>query len=103
MYFGEGNKFGGKERTCVVFISEQLKQGQLQGIYQNLKKKYRVLEKFKQQIENPKKRKKVTRRNIENRLKKQEEQMLMRKIWIISWRNSRGLGSLATLRRRAGM
>jgi len=29
----------GKQRTCVVIISEQLKQGQIRGIYQNLKKK----------------------------------------------------------------
>jgi len=38
----------GEERTCVVIVSEKLKQGQIQGICQNLKKKYKLLDKFKQ-------------------------------------------------------
>ena len=60
----------GKQRTCVVTISEQLKQGQIHGIYQNLKKKYKVLEKFKRQVENPRKRKKITESAIRKRLDK---------------------------------
>jgi transposase len=60
----------GKQRTCVVTISEQLKQGQIHGIYQNLKKKYKLLDKFKQQLENPKRRKKIDRSDIEKRLDK---------------------------------
>jgi transposase len=59
-----------KQRTCVVTISEQLKQGQIHGIYQNLKKKYKLLDKFKQQLENPKRRKKIDRSDIEKRLDK---------------------------------
>jgi len=60
----------GKQRTCVVTISEQLKQGQIHGTYQNLKKKYKLLDKFKQQLENPKRRKKIDRSGIEKRLGK---------------------------------
>ena len=59
-----------KQRTCVVTISEQLKQGQIHGTYQNLKKKYKLLDKFKQQLENPKRRKKIDRSGIEKRLGK---------------------------------
>ena len=60
----------GKQRTCVVTISEQLKQGQIHGIYQNLKKKYKLLDKFKQQLENPRRRKKIDRNDIKKRLDK---------------------------------
>lgn len=60
----------GKQRTCVVTISEHLKQGQIHGIYQNLKKKYKLLDKFKQQVENPRKRKKITESDIKRRLDK---------------------------------
>lgn len=60
----------GKQRTCVVTISEQLKQGQIHGTYQNLKKKYKLLDKFKQQLENPKRLKKIDRSGIEKRLGK---------------------------------
>ncbi|MCK4307801.1 IS1634 family transposase, partial [candidate division WOR-3 bacterium] len=70
LVFRRRKQIWGKERTCVVIISEKLKKGQIQGIYQNLKKKYKLLDKFKQQLENPKKRKKITRRDIEKRLDK---------------------------------
>lgn len=70
LVFRRRKQIWGKERTCVVVISEQLKKGQIQGIYQNLKKKYRLLDKFKQQLENPKKRKKITKKDIEKRLDK---------------------------------
>ena len=60
----------GKPRTCVVIVSEKLKQGQLNGIYQNLKKKYKLLDEFKQQLENPKRRKEILGSDIEKRLAK---------------------------------
>lgn len=60
----------GKQRTCVVTVSRQLKQGQLNGIYQVLKKKYKLLDKFKQQVENPKRRKKITVTDLKKRLDK---------------------------------
>jgi len=68
--FRTKRKIWGKQRTCVVTISEQLRQGQIHGIYQNLKKKYKLLDKFKQQLENPKRRKKIDRSDIEKRLDK---------------------------------
>jgi transposase len=70
----------GKQRTCVVTISEQLKQGQIHGIYQNLKKKYKLLDKFKQQLENPKRRKKIDRSDIEKRLGKTIQGQFIRDI-----------------------
>jgi len=60
----------GAERTCVVTISKQLKDGQIQGINQHLEKKYKQLEEFKQQLENPKRRKDFSEDNIKERLKK---------------------------------
>lgn len=60
----------GKDRTCVVTISKQLKEGQIRGIHQHLDKKYKVLEAFKQQLNNPKARKLFSREEIESRLKK---------------------------------
>lgn len=41
----------GKERTCIVSISTQLKEGQLRGIHQHLKKKYEELNKLKNKLE----------------------------------------------------
>lgn len=63
-------KVWGKERTCVVTISTALKEGQLRGIHQHLKKKYKGLEAFKKQLENPRKRKDFQKEEIESRLKK---------------------------------
>ena len=59
----------GQERTCVITISKQLKEGQIQGIAQHLDKKYQRLNKFKQQLENPKGRKKLSQSEIEKQLK----------------------------------
>lgn len=59
----------GAERTCVISVSKQLKEGQIRGIYQHLEKKTKQLSKLKQQLENPKKRKKCEKQDIENRLK----------------------------------
>lgn len=60
----------GKERTCVVTISKQLKEGQIRGIHQHLDKKYRELEAFKQQLNNPRARKVFNREEVEIQLKK---------------------------------
>jgi len=58
----------GCERTCVITVSEQLFEGQLRGIKQHLEKKYKSLNVFKQQLENPKARKKFSCEEIEERL-----------------------------------
>lgn len=63
-------KVWGEKRTCVVTISSQLKEGQIRGITQALTKKYSILEKFKNQLENPNRRKNFTEKEIEDRLKK---------------------------------
>jgi transposase len=60
----------GKERTCVVTVSEQLKEGQIQGIHQHLEKKYKILNELKKQIESTKSRKKFTREDLAERLNK---------------------------------
>jgi len=60
----------GAERTCVVTISKQLREGQIQGINQHLEKKYKQLEEFKQQLENPKRRKNLDEDEIKDRLGK---------------------------------
>lgn len=58
----------GHELTCVVTISAQLKEGQIQGIIQHLDKKYKALNEFKQQLENLNGRKKFIKKEIEERL-----------------------------------
>ena len=58
----------GHELTCVVTISTQLKEGQIQGILQHLDKKHKALNEFKQQLENPKGIKKFTQSEIEEKL-----------------------------------
>jgi len=55
----------GEERTCVVVISKQLKEGQIRGIYQHLDKKYQALEKLKKQLENPKRKNKSSANEVE--------------------------------------
>jgi len=60
----------GQERTCVVTISKQLKEGQIRGIYQHIEKKIRALEKFKQQLESPKRRKEFSEEEVKERLDK---------------------------------
>jgi len=60
----------GKQRTCVVTISKQLRDGQIQGIKQHLQKKYKILEKLKQQLENSKRRKTLKEGELVERLKK---------------------------------
>jgi transposase len=58
----------GAERTCVVTVSNQLREGQIRGIEQHLQTKYKLLEKLKQQLENPKRRKKLSQEDIKGRL-----------------------------------
>ena len=60
----------GSERTCVVLVSKQLREGQIRGIGQHLEKKYRELEAFKRQLENPRRAKKWGKRQIKERLGK---------------------------------
>lgn len=63
-------KIWGEERTCVVTVSEQLREGQIRGIHQHLEKKYKMIEELKKTIENPKRKKTLEKEEIENRLKK---------------------------------
>jgi transposase len=58
----------GEQRTCVVTISKQLLEGQLRGIDQHLETKYKLLEEFKRQLENPKRAKNYSREQIQERL-----------------------------------
>ena len=60
----------GQERTCVVTVSKQLKEGQLQGIHQNLEKKYKILDELKKSIESPKPRKAFSQDELKERLTK---------------------------------
>lgn len=59
----------GAERTCVVTVSNQLREGQIRGIDQHLQTKYKLLEKLKQQLESPKRRKHLSQEEIKSRLK----------------------------------
>ena len=61
-------KVWGAERTCVVTVSSQLKEGQIRGIEQHLETKYKLLEKLKQQLESPKRRKVLSEEEIKSRL-----------------------------------
>lgn len=60
----------GKERTCVVTVSQQLKEGQIQGIHQHLEKKYKALGELKKQIESVNAKKSFTEGELSARLKK---------------------------------
>ena len=59
----------GVERTCVITVSAQLKQGQIQGIHQHLEKKYKALIKFKNTLESPKRKARYTSEEIEKKVK----------------------------------
>jgi transposase len=56
-----------KERTVIVFISQKLKSGQLQGIYQSLKKKKAALKKLQKSLANPR-AKKRTKEKLEQKI-----------------------------------
>ena len=56
----------GKKRTCVVFLSDVLRQGQIQGVMQVLEKKRKELDKFQKVVNG---RKKFTFAQIEERIR----------------------------------
>jgi transposase len=58
----------GKERTIVMYLSEKLRQGQLNGLKQALEKKYTELTKLKKKLNAPRARKKK-REDIEAKIK----------------------------------
>lgn len=58
----------GEDRTCVVSISEQLKEGQIRGIVQHLTKKYKELNHFKEQLENRQRKKSFSKTEIAKKL-----------------------------------
>lgn len=60
----------GNERTCVITISKQLKEGQIQGIEQHLEKKYKILNALKQQLENPRRQKDTDQETLKGKLDK---------------------------------
>ena len=60
----------GVERTCVVTVSKQLKEGQIRGIEQHLIKKYKILDKLKRSIESSRSRLKLSREDLIGRLEK---------------------------------
>ncbi len=60
-------KIWGAQRTCVITVSKQLKEGQLQGIEQYLATKYKLLESFKKVLESPKCQKRFTEQEIKER------------------------------------
>ena len=63
-------KIWGCERTCVVLVSRQLKEGQIRGICQHLEKKYTELEAFKKRLENRRRTRNLEREEIRKRLAK---------------------------------
>lgn len=75
----------GKQRTCVVTVSSQLKEGQIRGIRQHLKKKYKELEEFKQQLENPKRRKTYDKEEIRSRLTRMIRGQFVEEILKYEW------------------
>ena len=58
----------GEERTVLVFISENLKSGQIRGIYQSLNKKIKKLQELRNKLSNS--RKKQNKLQLEKRLEK---------------------------------
>jgi transposase len=61
-------KIWGQERTCVVTISAQLKEGQIRGIEQHLEKKYIVLNELKQKLERDKPKVKLLKDDLKQKL-----------------------------------
>ncbi|PKM83964.1 MAG: hypothetical protein CVU88_00375 [Firmicutes bacterium HGW-Firmicutes-13] len=57
----------GKERALVLYLSEKLRQGQIQGLTQALEKKYSLLNELKQKLNNPRARKKQIE-NVQNKV-----------------------------------
>jgi transposase len=55
--FRDKRQIWGEERTVLVFVSHQLKDGQLRGIYQALSKREKQLSKLQDSLANPKAKK----------------------------------------------
>lgn len=60
----------GSSKTVVVYISEHFRKGQIRGIRQELKKKFKLLESLKIKLQTPEKRRKkrLTRKYIERQV-----------------------------------
>ncbi len=58
----------GRDRTIVVYISDKLRRGQIQGLKQALSKKYKQLEELKSKLNAPRARKR-NRANLEAQIK----------------------------------
>jgi len=56
------------ERTCIVTISAQLKEGQVRGIHQHLEKKYKQLNDLKLKLDRPKSRTKYSEEDLTKKL-----------------------------------
>jgi len=63
------HKVWGKERTLVLHLSEKLRQGQIRGLDQTLEKKYKLLHKLKEKLNNPRAHKKQ-KEDVENKVQK---------------------------------
>ena len=66
--YREKSMIWGDEKTILVFISEQLKAGQIRGIYQSLTKKEKSLKELQQALANPK-GKKRDRKELEKKIR----------------------------------
>ena len=58
----------GDEKTILVFVSDRLKAGQIQGIYQSLDKKEKILKELQKALANPK-GKKRDRKDLEKKIR----------------------------------
>lgn len=67
--YREKREIWGEARTVLVFVSERLKEGQLRGVYQSLKKKKKRLGQIQRALANPK-AKKRTKVQLEELLEK---------------------------------
>jgi len=67
--FRTRTKIWGLDLTCVVYISERLRQGQIRGIQQDIEKLSFKLNKLKEKIKSPTKRgKKRTQKDLEDKI-----------------------------------
>ncbi len=71
-----------KERTIVIFISKELKDGQIRGIYQSLEKIEKELKQIQDGLKSPK-AKKRDKEQLENKITKLFEKQFIKKL--IDW------------------
>ncbi len=57
----------GKQRTLVLYVSEKLRCGQIQGLTQALQKKYKMLQELKEKLNNPRAHKKE-KEDVQNKV-----------------------------------